>query len=137
MNAILSLILAAQAAGGLPVPPRSGLLPPHSQPPATRTVTTSYACDGGDRTFSIAYERHSFLRWTAGERRGVRLSQASMDRATAALRRLGGALTIIPECHESEDVLMVIGPLRERPQMLFLHWRGDELIVAPDEQPAG
>lgn len=111
-------------------PPGVVVLAPHPRPPATRTVTTTYSCDDGPRSFSIVYERHAFSRWSAGERAGVPLTAESLERATGALRRLDAVATILAECAGDSDVLLVIGRLGNQRVILPLRWRADTLVPA-------
>lgn len=129
MRSFILAVVAGTASSAI-ADPAAPLPLIHARPPITRTLTTSYTCEGGERSFSILYERHAFSRWLSGERRGVRLSQTAVDRATAALRRLSGVSAIVPECSDREDVLMVLALVNHRRAMLFLHWNGDDITAS-------
>lgn len=127
------IALAAQsaAAGGRPLPVPPPLF--HPRPPVSRTVTTNYMCEDGPRTITIAYIGHRFAEVQGGQRRGRALSRRAVDRATLALRRLEAVTTIIPECAEANDVLMVLGRAGGRPVLVYLRWSGDDIAASePD-----
>lgn len=129
---IYGLLVAFALQAGSPANTSPGVvrLAPQPRPPATRTVTTTYSCDDGPRSFSIVYERHSFSRWSAGERMGVALPAESIDRATTALLRLDAVSTILAACAGDSDVLLTIGRLGNQRVILPLRWRADSLVPA-------
>lgn len=113
----------------LPTPP----IVIHPLPPVSSTVTTSYQCEDGPGTITIAYMAHTFSEVRSGERRGVPLTRRSIERTTAVLKRLEAVTTIIPECGERNDVLMVLGRAAGRPVLVYLRWSGDTIEASEPE----
>jgi hypothetical protein len=131
---VIAVAAQSAAAGGgyLPAPPPLF----HPRAPVSRTVTTNYMCEDGPRTITLGYEAHRFAEVQNGERRGVALSRQALRRATDALLRLEAVTTIIPECGERSDVLMVLGRAAGRPVLVYLRWSGDT-IDASEPEPIG
>jgi hypothetical protein len=76
---------------------------------------------------------HAFSEVRSGERRGVPLTRQSIERTTAALKRLDAVISIIPECGVQNDVLMVLGRAGGQHVFVYLRWSGDDIVASEPE----
>jgi len=105
----------------------------HHRAPNSRVVTTRYQCDDGSRSFAVRYRLHAFQRVESGVRKGRRLTGVALERATAALRRLDGFETIIPECSPDSDSLMVVGRVGRQRMVVYLRWTASGIEATAPE----
>lgn len=139
-NGILSASLLASCLGvSAGAKSQSTIAPPpppttsHHINPMWRIVETVYRCDGGERRFSVGYDRLGQIEFRGGTRAGTELSNAAVRGATDALRQLDAVSSIYPQCSPSSDLLTVTGRVGNRRAVLFLVWVQDRLQTSPPE----
>jgi len=98
----------------------------------SRIVETRYRCAGGERRFSVRYDK-SGMTFLGGVRKGRRLPAAEAARATAGLRQFDAVFTFNPECSETFDSIIILGRVGKDRMIAFLLWEDRRVTVSAPE----